>query len=191
MLARSTKCAPGGALFNVPCYIATSLTRVSSLLLSSHFLPHIDIPVSIYLSIYHCIMQSGDTCTFPLSIAEITWTHIYQAAPKDSSGDNRNPSTKELMLRPPFPSFHKERGQPLPLSVSDDVIALVNDAWRLGDLVDLWCDGCYWSGSIIKLHADDSVEVPPLHFNFPFFFYSILLLYFVLCLSDQIVITSR
>ncbi|KAJ1688568.1 hypothetical protein LUZ63_019958 [Rhynchospora breviuscula] len=66
------------------------------------------------------------------------------------------------MFRPPFPSFHKESEQPLSMltqTPSAEVTAVVNDVWRVGDLVDLWCDGCYWSGKIIKLHTDESVQV--------------------------------
>ncbi|KAJ3704573.1 hypothetical protein LUZ61_008278 [Rhynchospora tenuis] len=104
-----------------------------------------------------CAMEYHD---FPDE--KVTWTSAYEAAPKDSSSCQTHRTAKELMFRPPFPSFHKESQQPLSMLTQTplaEVTAVVNDVWRVGDLVDLWCDGCYWSGKIIKLHADESVQV--------------------------------
>jgi hypothetical protein len=93
------------------------------------------------------------------SYAEIKWTSVYEVPPKGSGASSDLKQRKrELMLRPCFPPFHKESELP-PQNSPAEVRAVVNDKWRVGDLVDLWCDGCFWSGKVIKLHGVDSVEV--------------------------------
>ncbi|KAL2920429.1 DUF724 domain-containing protein 10, partial [Bienertia sinuspersici] len=65
---------------------------------------------------------------------------------------------RELMLRPQFPSFYHESELPDLNTVGEDIVA-VADVWRVGDLVDWFSDGCYWSGTITEVLDDDGVKV--------------------------------
>lgn len=61
------------------------------------------------------------------------------------------------MIRPPFPPFYKKSQLPEPLP--NKLVSVVHDSWKVGDLVDWWYEGCYWSGKITRLLGDDNVEV--------------------------------
>ncbi|KAJ0969413.1 hypothetical protein J5N97_022290 [Dioscorea zingiberensis] len=88
---------------------------------------------------------------------EITWTKLYQDFPNGHT-DTERESRMELMLRPSFPPFYHYSQLPSSYPESD-VVAIVNDTWKVGDLVD-WCsDGCYWSGTITQVLGDDQVKV--------------------------------
>ncbi|XP_078182333.1 uncharacterized protein LOC144575945 isoform X2 [Carex rostrata] len=96
-------------------------------------------------------------CDFPDE--KTTWTNFYGVSPKDPGElSDLKQRKRELMFRPSFPPFHKE-SEPPPLHLPGEVKVVVNDTWRIGDLVDLWYDECFWSGKIIKLDAVDLVEV--------------------------------
>ncbi|KAJ4747937.1 hypothetical protein LUZ62_082342 [Rhynchospora pubera] len=103
-------------------------------------------------SFLECMLEY---CDFPDE--KVQWTNIYRIPPKEH-GASFKQRKKELMIRPSFPPFQKASERP-PLHSPAEVKAVVNDAWKIGDLVDLWCEGCYWSGKIIKLSAVDSVQV--------------------------------
>ncbi|XP_019702980.1 uncharacterized protein [Elaeis guineensis] len=93
----------------------------------------------------------------------ITWTRLYQKSPQPikSGGESK----MELMVRPTFPPIYRENQLP-DSNLKADVVAIVNDTWKVGDLVDWWYDSCYWSGRITQLLGDDKVLVellePPL-----------------------------
>lgn len=62
------------------------------------------------------------------------------------------------MIRPSFPQWYY--GNEVPEQFSDsDVTAIVDESWKVGDLVDWLNEGCYWSGTITKLLNKDMVEV--------------------------------
>ena len=85
-----------------------------------------------------------------LSSAEITWEKIYQNNPADGK---RKRKEKILMLHPPFPPIYHESKRPDANTILEAVV-LVNDAWKVGDLVDWWKDGCYWSGKVAEVLED-------------------------------------
>lgn len=54
------------------------------------------------------------------------------------------------MVRPCFPPIFHESEMPDITSIAE-VTVIVDDLWKVGDLVD-WChDSCYWSGKLTKL----------------------------------------
>lgn len=74
---------------------------------------------------------------------KIRWTKLYQKLPR-TSGRNPKEHKKQLMVRPQFPTVYLENKMPDVSSISEEVV-VIND-WKIGDLVDWWVDGCYWSG---------------------------------------------
>ncbi|XP_062015690.1 uncharacterized protein LOC133732211 isoform X1 [Rosa rugosa] len=86
---------------------------------------------------------------------KITWEKIYQNNPADGK---RTRKEKTLMLRPPFPPIYRESKRP-DVNTILEVIVIVNDAWKVGDLVDWWKDGCYWSGKVAEVLGDETVKV--------------------------------
>ncbi|PKU73695.1 uncharacterized protein LOC110112796 isoform X1 [Dendrobium catenatum] len=62
------------------------------------------------------------------------------------------------MVRPRYPPFCHKSELPDVLPESD-VIVIVNDSWKVGDLVDWWCDGCFWSGRITQILGSDKVQI--------------------------------
>ncbi|XP_042456399.1 uncharacterized protein LOC122040968 isoform X1 [Zingiber officinale] len=89
---------------------------------------------------------------------EITWTKLYQKLPQQHNRANAN-GNLELMVRPSFPPIFKESQLPVIFPASSDVIAIVSDTWKIGDLVDWWFQNCYWSGKISKILEDDKVSL--------------------------------
>ncbi|KAG9451787.1 hypothetical protein H6P81_004691 [Aristolochia fimbriata] len=82
------------------------------------------------------------------------WTVLYQ---KTQSG-RAHQGEMRLMVRPHYPPLYKENQMP-DLSKISETTLIVNDAWRVDDLVDWWCDNCYWSGRVTQLLEDDKVQV--------------------------------
>ncbi|KAL8517829.1 hypothetical protein ACS0TY_009223 [Phlomoides rotata] len=72
---------------------------------------------------------------------------------------------KELMVRPQYPPIYNEKQMPNASEFSE-VAVIVDNSWKVGDLVDWWSDGCYWCGNITQLLGDDKAQVelkpPPL-----------------------------
>lgn len=62
------------------------------------------------------------------------------------------------MLRPRFPPVYRESQMPDVIAISE-VVVIVNDSWKVGDLVDWWQDGCYWSGRIAEVLEDGKYQV--------------------------------
>jgi len=62
------------------------------------------------------------------------------------------------MIRPSFPKWYFVHEVPEQLPNSD-VTAIVDETWKIGDLVDWLTEGCYWSATITKLLNEDLVEV--------------------------------
>ncbi|XP_004506420.1 uncharacterized protein [Cicer arietinum] len=72
---------------------------------------------------------------------------------------------KELMVRPRFPTIYRE-SEKLDVSAISEVIVIVDDAWKVGDFVDWFTDGCYWCGKVTEISGNDKVQIdllpPPL-----------------------------
>ncbi|XP_024638517.1 uncharacterized protein [Medicago truncatula] len=66
-------------------------------------------------------------------------------------------SKKELMVRPPFPTIYRE-SEKLDVNAFSEVIVIVNDEWKVGDLVDWFSDGCYWCGKVTEVFGNDKVQ---------------------------------
>lgn len=87
--------------------------------------------------------------------AEVKWTRIYQV-PK--IGRKRAKKVeKMLMLRPQYPPICSE-SEAYADTISEVKVAR-NGVWNVGDLVDWWSDGCYWSGKVTKILGDEKVQV--------------------------------
>ncbi|TYH75484.1 hypothetical protein ES332_D04G022600v1 [Gossypium tomentosum] len=87
---------------------------------------------------------------------KIRWTKLYQKSRKPK--DNK----RYLMVRPCFPSVYHESQMPDVNTISETVV-IVNDSWKVGDLVDWWTDNCFWTGTIIEKLDDENfkIELPP------------------------------
>lgn len=97
---------------------------------------------------------------------EIKWTKPFQKPPAAFGIPSTGPKG-QLMVRPQFPQVFREK-QLSDVSTNSqlEVTVVVNDVWKVGDLVDWWKDNCYWSGKIIAILGDEEVKVellpPPL-----------------------------
>ncbi|KAK7320226.1 hypothetical protein RJT34_04962 [Clitoria ternatea] len=89
-----------------------------------------------------------------------SWIKLYQKLVtniKKSKGFNR-----QLMLRPSFPIIYHD-SEICDLKTISEVVVIVDNEWKVGDLVD-WCkDGCYWSGTVTKILGNGKVQIdlPP------------------------------
>lgn len=92
---------------------------------------------------------------------KITWTKIYQASRAYSKKSTKSKKL-QLMLRPYFPPVYHESTMP-DVNTIVEVVVLVGDVWKVGDLVDWWKDGCYWSGRVTEVLGNEKVkiELPP------------------------------
>ncbi|EOA13765.1 hypothetical protein CARUB_v10026857mg [Capsella rubella] len=67
-------------------------------------------------------------------------------------------SEKYLMIRPVFPrKFHES--EVLNEEGSRGEAIVVHDSWKVGDLVDWWEDYCYWSGTVLEVRDNDSLQI--------------------------------
>ncbi|ONM25076.1 Agenet domain-containing protein [Zea mays] len=85
---------------------------------------------------------------------DLDWVAVFQENPASSSQNSKG--STEVMIRPSFPQWYYGH-EPDQLPVSD-VTAVVDEAWKIGDMVDWLKDGCYWSGTITKLLKKDMVK---------------------------------
>lgn len=92
-------------------------------------------------------------------ISEIKWTKPFQKPPAAFGIPSTGPKG-QLMVRPQFPQVFREK-QLSDVSTNSqlEVTVVVNDVWKVGDLVDWWKDNCYWSGKIIAILGDEEVKV--------------------------------
>ncbi|CAL0302572.1 unnamed protein product [Lupinus luteus] len=90
---------------------------------------------------------------------KLTWFKLYQ-----KPGTSKF-LTRELMLRPAFPAICHE-SEELDVNTITEVIVIVNNMWKVGDLVDWFKDGCYWSGRVTEILGNGKVQIdllpPPL-----------------------------
>lgn len=91
---------------------------------------------------------------------EKEWVKVFEENPTSSNQNSRE--STQLMIRPCFPQWYYGHEVPEQFPNSD-VTAIVDEAWKVGDLVDWFTAGCYWSGTITKLLGKNMVEVklPP------------------------------
>nr|TKW08605.1 hypothetical protein SEVIR_6G034700v2 [Setaria viridis] len=71
------------------------------------------------------------------------WVRVFEKNP--TSSDQNSRESTQLMIRSPFPQC--------------DGTAIVNEAWKVGDLVDWFTEGCYWFRTITNLLDEDMFEV--------------------------------
>ncbi|OEL23916.1 hypothetical protein BAE44_0015065 [Dichanthelium oligosanthes] len=119
-----------------------------------YYLEYIDYPgerIALVISYKHLIFYSPSHF-----IAEKEWIRVFQKNPTSSNQNSRE--STQLMIRPSFPQWYF--GHEIPEQFpNSDVTAIVDETWKVGDLVDWLTEGCYWSGTITKLLNDDMVEV--------------------------------
>lgn len=87
---------------------------------------------------------------------KLTLTRAYQKPQRSKM------SKPELILRPQYPPSYKECDVPDANTISE-VTVVRNNEWKIGDEVDWFTDGCYWSGRVTKILAKGKVqmELPP------------------------------
>ncbi|KAH7522156.1 hypothetical protein FEM48_Zijuj07G0108400 [Ziziphus jujuba var. spinosa] len=104
---------------------------------------------------------------FRCKIHDIGW-RLNQLAHKleyadfpDESISSRSRKTKlPLMVRPSFPTICHKSEMP-DINTIKEVVVIIADSWKVGDLVDWWFDSCYWSGKIIEILGDEKIELLP------------------------------
>ncbi|WVZ96191.1 hypothetical protein U9M48_041860 [Paspalum notatum var. saurae] len=87
---------------------------------------------------------------------EMEWVSVFQKNPANSNQNSRE--NTEIMIRPSFPQWYygHEDIEQFPVS---GVTTIVDETWKVGDLVDWLNEGCYWSGKITKLLNKDMVNL--------------------------------
>ncbi|KAJ1392795.1 Agenet-like domain [Sesbania bispinosa] len=113
------------------------------------------------------IGKKGDTMSYQLEYFDypdqkLSWIKVYQ---KPSHISKSKGFHRELMVRPSFPAIHKE-SEKVDMNTISEVIVIVDNEWKVGDLVDWKADGCYWSGKVTKILENGKVQIdllpPPL-----------------------------
>lgn len=90
-------------------------------------------------------------CKLQVTFAEISWVKIYEVPPY---ARRLRPIERELMLRPQYPQMYRKSEIPPVNSLSREFV-VIDGTWKVGDLVDWFTDGCYWSAKVIKVFSDD------------------------------------
>ncbi|KAG7026187.1 hypothetical protein SDJN02_12686 [Cucurbita argyrosperma subsp. argyrosperma] len=89
---------------------------------------------------------------------EVVWTKPFQKPPAAFGIPSTGPKG-QLMVRPQFPQVYREKQLSDSTNSQLEVTVVVNDVWKVGDLVDWWKDNCYWSCKIIAILGDEEVKV--------------------------------
>lgn len=92
---------------------------------------------------------------------KLTWMRLYQRPPPSRDGKSKRVE-RQLMLRPSYPSIHSGNEISNESSVPE-VRVIIQGKWKVGDLVDWWSSGCFWSGKLTKLvgNAQAVIELIP------------------------------
>ncbi|OMO99708.1 hypothetical protein CCACVL1_03670 [Corchorus capsularis] len=77
---------------------------------------------------------------------------------KEIGRNDRKNGNLTLMLRPRFPRVYRESEMPNMNNISE-VVVIVNDVWKVGDLVDWFTTGCFWCGKITEILGDEKVKI--------------------------------
>ncbi|XP_057806546.1 uncharacterized protein LOC131021390 isoform X5 [Salvia miltiorrhiza] len=94
---------------------------------------------------------------------KLRWTKLYQI-PLHGKGNTKE-KRRELILRPQYPTLYNEKQMPHVSEISE-VIVIVCDSWKVGDLVDWMNSGCLWCGRISQVFDDQEAQIelrPPPH----------------------------
>ncbi|KAL3506067.1 hypothetical protein ACH5RR_031449 [Cinchona calisaya] len=84
------------------------------------------------------------------------FTKLYQIPPR-----NRKQGTEmkiQIMVQPPFPPINRKCQMP-PVTAITYVIVITECIWNVGELVDWWKDGCYWSGKVAQVLGNEKAMV--------------------------------
>ncbi|CAI9106028.1 OLC1v1005080C1 [Oldenlandia corymbosa var. corymbosa] len=89
------------------------------------------------------------------------WTELYQTPPPGWAENQE----KQLMLRPQYPRIFQSAEEAPPIDAILEVILVRDRDWKVGDLVDWFEEGCYWSAKVTQIFGGDEaaaiVELPP------------------------------
>ncbi|KAI7745390.1 hypothetical protein M8C21_011209 [Ambrosia artemisiifolia] len=88
--------------------------------------------------------------------AELTWEEIYQEGPSSRKSKRVK---RYLMMRPEYPMTYKKSENMPPLDSISQVCVIVDGTWKVGDLVDWFTDGCYWSATVVKVLSNDKFQI--------------------------------
>ncbi|XP_024035901.1 uncharacterized protein LOC18032183 isoform X2 [Citrus clementina] len=94
------------------------------------------------------VMHTLEYLDFPDE--KIRWTKLYQ---KPVGGSRSKEMKRQIMVRPSFPPIFCESQMPDVNNITE-VVVIVNDVWKVGDLVDWWTDNCYWTGRLTEILGD-------------------------------------
>ncbi|KAG9160264.1 hypothetical protein Leryth_025279 [Lithospermum erythrorhizon] len=83
------------------------------------------------------------------------WLKLYQDPPYGRKSKHR---TKNLMLRPEYPVIYHDTPV-TDLSTAQQIVLVVNGPWKVGDMVDWFTCGCYWSGSVTEILGTNKAKI--------------------------------
>ncbi|MCL7041948.1 hypothetical protein MKW94_015602 [Papaver nudicaule] len=85
------------------------------------------------------------------------WINLYEInqSPVGKHGESKK---RHLMLRPIYPQIYNQRQMSDVCEISGTV-GIVDGTWEVGDLVDWFREGCYWSARITKVLDEKNVEI--------------------------------
>ncbi|MCL7040234.1 hypothetical protein MKW94_016748 [Papaver nudicaule] len=84
-----------------------------------------------------------------------SWIQLYRVSPAEKHSDYKK---RHLMLRPSYPQIYHQSQMPDTCEISE-MVGIVDGSWEVGDLVDWFKDGCYWSGWITEVIDVENVQV--------------------------------
>lgn len=62
------------------------------------------------------------------------------------------------MIRPVYPR-HCHENEVLNMEAGLEEALVVHGSWKVGDMVDWWTDYCYWSGTVLEVRENESLQV--------------------------------
>lgn len=65
---------------------------------------------------------------------------------------------KQLIVRPQYPCTYDEISLPHVQGIAEVTVS-IDDVWKVGDLVDWWTDGCFWTGRLTQVLNDGKAEI--------------------------------
>ncbi|MCL7021964.1 hypothetical protein MKW94_000566 [Papaver nudicaule] len=83
-----------------------------------------------------------------------SWVQVYLSPDEEHNDYNK----RHLMLRPSYPQIYHRSQMPGVREISE-MVGIVDGSWEVGDLVDWFKDGCYWSGCITEVIDDENVQI--------------------------------
>jgi hypothetical protein len=136
-----------GTLVIVECYLSAITVNMSNVIVDSY-------AINMLVRLAPGLFQFMQALTIILFMnVELNWTKLYQYPKPRLKNTGR-----QLMVRPYFPSVYLE-SKLSEIKTISEVVVVVNDVWKVGDFVDWWTDGCYWSGRLSKELGNDKYQV--------------------------------